>query len=169
MRFAVVVSWLPLALLACGGAPSTSVLVDASVTADGGPGGNTQTLSCGAGSCSLPAQSCCVYDTTPSTYACVDGPSCPLLDGGGGGGQGTALQCSGAANCPQGTVCCVFEQPNKQVASACQQTCANNQAQLCDPTAAVSGCAADAGACSSANVSDWGLPKGYATCGGVGN
>jgi hypothetical protein len=24
-------------------------------------------------------------------------------------------------------------------------------------------------ACSSANIGDWGLPNGFATCGGVGN
>jgi hypothetical protein len=47
-------------------------------------------------------------------------------------------------------------------------------AQLCDPKAAVSGCplgdgGADAGACLSTQIGDWGLPPTYATCGGKGN
>lgn len=159
--------------LACGGTSGTANLLgDASVstTGDGGPGGNTQTVTCGTNACSIATQSCCVYETQPTwSYVCVDGTSCPIVDGGGGGGQGTALACSGAANCADGTVCCVFEGPNKQVQSSCMTACPANGAQLCDPSAAVSGCAADAGACSSANISDWGLPKGYATCGGIGN
>ena len=173
MRF----SFLSLAVstacaMGCGGASGTiGVLGDASVstTNDGGPGGNTQTLACGSAACSIPAQSCCVYETSPAwSYACIDGTSCPVLDG-GGGGQGTALACSGAANCGSGTVCCVFEGANKQVQSSCMAACPSNGAQLCDPTASASGCGPNAGACSTANVSDWGLPKGFATCGGIGN
>ena len=145
------------------GAPST--------TQDGGPGGTTQTLACGGSQCAIPGQSCCVYPTNPSwTYLCVGGSSCPQLDAGGGGGkQGTGLQCSGAANCGQGTLCCVYQDVNKQVVSSCQTSCPPNGAQLCDPNASSSGCAPDAGTCSPANIADWGLPKGYATCGGVGN
>jgi len=172
MRFAFF-SLIALAAAACGGTSSTANLFgDASVstTSDGGPGGNTQTVSCGASACTIASQSCCVYETAPTwSYVCVDGTSCPLLDGGGGGGQGTALACSGAANCGNGTVCCVFEGPNKQVQSSCMAACPTNGAQLCDSNAPVSGCAADAGTCSTTNISDWGLPKGYATCGGIGN
>jgi hypothetical protein len=176
MRF----SLLPLAVfaawsMACGGSSGTTTLLgDASVstTSDGGPGGNTQNVACGSNACSIPAQSCCVYETQPTwSYACIDGTSCPVLDAGagtGGGGQGTALACSGAANCADGTVCCVYENANKQVQSSCMSSCPANGAQLCDPNAPVSGCAASA-ACSTANISDWGLPKGFATCGGIGN
>ncbi|HSQ61787.1 MAG TPA: hypothetical protein VLM85_01180 [Polyangiaceae bacterium] len=159
--------------VACGGASGTTALAGGGTTTnDGGPGGNPQVVSCGTSTCSIPAQACCVFETTPAwTYGCVDGTTCPVLAGGpnGAGVQGTALGCSGAANCTGGDVCCVFENANKQVVSACQATCPAGGAQLCDPTAASSGCAADAGACSSANISDWGLPKGYATCGGVGS
>ncbi len=190
----VVASSLGLWLLAgCGGADGTLVNLDtdasvdgaaaaadagpssdgaASTTNDGGAGGTTQTIACGGSQCGIPAQSCCVYETKPAwTYVCVDGASCPLMDGGGGGGKGTGLQCSGAANCTQGTVCCVYENPNKQVVSSCETSCPSNGAQLCDPNApaASSGCAPDGGVCSPANISDWGLPKGYATCGGIGN
>ena len=169
LRLAVVAA----SLIACGGTSSTTNLFgDASVstTGDGGPGGSPQIVTCGGNACNIPAQSCCVYETPPAwSYVCVDGTSCPVVDGGAAGGQGTALACSGAANCGGGTVCCVFEGPNKQVQSSCMTACPSNGAQLCDPNAPVSGCAADGGACSTANISDWGLPKGYATCGGVGN
>lgn len=143
-----------------------------STTNDGGPGGTTQTIACGGSQCAIPGQSCCVYQTNPTwTYACVNGSTCPQLDGGGGGNQGTGLQCSGAANCGQGTLCCVFQDVNKQIVSSCQAKCPANGAQLCDPnvSSSASGCAPDAGTCSPANIADWGLPKGYATCGGVGN
>jgi hypothetical protein len=144
------------------GAPST--------TNDGGPGGTTQTLACGGSQCAIPGQSCCVYQTNPTwTYLCVGGSACPQLDGGGGGNPPTGLQCSGAANCGQGTLCCVYQDANQKTASSCMQTCPAKGAQLCDPNASSSGCAADAGTCSPANIGDWGLPKGYATCGGVGN
>ena len=147
-----------------------AVVASGGSTDDGGPGGNAQSLSCGSAACAIPGESCCVYDTSPPTYACVAGSGCPVVDGGGGGGRGTALQCSGAANCPANTVCCVYENANKQVASDCRAACASNQAQLCDPTvsAAASGCPASA-PCSSNNVTDWGIPNSYATCGGVGN
>lgn len=139
-----------------------------STTNDGGPGGTTQTLTCGASQCAIPAQSCCVYQTQPTwTYMCTNGSTCPQLDG--GGNQGTGLQCSGAANCTQGTLCCVYQDANQNVASSCMQTCPAKGAQLCDPKASSSGCAPDAGVCSPSNIADWGLPKGYATCGGVGN
>lgn len=181
-------SLLVLPLMGCGGADGTTLLAPGqdgstsdgstdggalsdgapSTTNDGGPGGTTQTLVCGASECAIPGQSCCVYQTTSSwTYLCVGGSGCPTLDG--GGVDGTGLQCSGAANCGKGTLCCVHQEPNKQVVSSCQASCPSNGAQLCDPKASSSGCAPDAGTCSPANIGDWGLPKGYATCGGIGN
>lgn len=131
----------------------------------GGPGGDTQSLACGSVSCAIPAESCCVSET--NGFACIGGTTCPAPDA-GGGGSSTALRCSGAANCPAGTACCVYE-TNGVVAADCKPSCGKSEAQLCDPTAATSGCAPGSGACSSKNISDWGLPHGYATCGGVGN
>lgn len=150
------------------GPPGSDAGTDASngtvPSVDGSTGGDPQLLACGSVSCSVPAQSCCVSD--PPSYACISGPSCPVNDA---GVSATALRCSGAANCAPNTVCCVYETPTKQVASDCKPACGGGEAQLCNPTAANSGCAPDAGACSSANVSDWGLPSTYATCGGVGS
>lgn len=143
-----------------------TIVSNGGATANGAPGGTTTQVACGSVTCRIPEESCCVYESAqPPQYLCVVGTSCPTVDG---GGKGTALTCSGAANCPQDRVCCVYELPSKQVASACRVACASNEAQLCDPKAPVSGCSA-AAACSSSSVTDWGLPTGYATCGGVGN
>ncbi len=81
-------------------------------------------------------------------------------------GDMAGIKCSGAANCGAGTVCCI----SQNGASACAASCSRNGAQLCDPAvaAAASGCG-DAGACSSMNIGDWGLPDTFGTCGGVGN
>ncbi len=167
--------------IACGGAGSTStagLVLDASATdgrggavvSNGGsgssvPGGTTSTLPCGSTLCSLPGEVCCVSD--PPAYVCVAGSACPP-PGNAAAGNATALSCSGAANCPAPNVCCVYEM-NRQVLSGCMAACPANGAQLCDPSAVSSGCTAATGACSSQNVSDWGLPQTYATCGGVGN
>lgn len=137
------------------------IVTDASVT---DAASEARAVRCGTSSCQAPAQSCCVYD--PPRYACVDGPSCPADDA---GNAATALRCSATADCAPGTVCCLYETPSRDLASDCRPGCSAREAQLCDPAAATSGCAPDAGACSSANVSDWGLPPTYATCGGVGN
>jgi len=166
-----------LACVACGGAGSTSTDLfgagdgggrDGSSTGgggDGGSGGNAQSIACGTTTCEIPRDSCCVYDTMPPSYQCVTGAACPSMNG---GGAGVSLQCSGAANCAAGTVCCV-SRSSTGVAATCKVVCTGSEAQLCDPNAASSGCSANAGACSTNNIGDWGLPKGYATCGGVGN
>jgi hypothetical protein len=86
---------------------------------------------------------------------------------GGGGGDTASLTCSGQANCVVGTVCCVHETSNG-TASECKAKCADNEAQLCDPNAATTGCAAGV-KCSNKDIHDWNLPATFATCGGVGN
>jgi hypothetical protein len=57
---------------------------------------------------------------------------------------------------------------NNGAGSECKASCTNNEAQLCDPQAATTGCPAQ-DPCSNKNISDWGLPSSYATCGGQGN
>ena len=146
------------------------------------PGGNTTTLACGTEMCSIPAQSCCI-DQSGRGATCVTGTDCAGAtpeDGGGAQGEGdaqgaggdqvggnegesAALKCSGAANCGAGTICCV----DQNGSSACAVSCKRDEAQLCDPAAGSSGCG-DAGACSSMNIRDWGLPRTFGTCGGVG-
>ena len=146
-----------------------------SIVADGGadpvgvgPGGTTADLPCGAATCAIPGQSCCVYELKNSaasfSYACVVGGTCPTMPN----VRPNTMTCSGAANCATGTVCCVSD-ANGTVSSSCKAACSSKEAQLCDPRAMVTGCAAGAGACSSNQIGDWRLPKPYATCGGVGN
>lgn len=145
------------------------------VTADGGidppeagPGGDTTKIACGATTCPLPAEICCVSEVTgagDTAFACVAAATCPQP---AGGGDTAALKCSGAANCAAGTVCCVRD-VNGNAASECKASCGNNEAQLCDPKAASTGCPA-ADPCSSKDIRDWGkLPSTFATCGGQGN
>jgi hypothetical protein len=135
--------------------------------ADAGPGGTATTLTCGTTTCAIPAQTCCVQSLGGGVraYACsaADAGCAP----GGGGGDTTALKCSGQANCAPGLVCCV-SQTNAGAASDCKPTCTQNEAQLCDKSAPDAGCPSSQG-CSSANITDWGLPLTYATCGGKGN
>lgn len=136
---------------------------------DAGPGGSTSAITCGATSCALPAEQCCVSSVPGPgnlSYGCIaaSDAGCPQPDG---GGDVTSLKCSAQANCPASTVCCV-RQTNNGAASECKATCAGTEAQLCDPNAATTGCAAQI-PCSSKNVTDWGLPNTYATCGGKGN
>ena len=158
-----------------GGSDSGSIVLggDGGSPGDAGPGGNTSAIPCGATSCSIPSEQCCVYtnqNPPPDfSYACSSGGVCPGLDA-GPGDQPSALKCSSAANCPSGTVCCVSQSGGNAVASDCQASCGGNSAQLCDPgvSSAASGCG-DAGACSSSNIGDWGLPRTFGTCGGVGN
>jgi hypothetical protein len=141
---------------------------------DAGPGGGgTTILSCGATTCAIPAQSCCVERVGGATnFGCFTGAACPAVDA---GADVASLKCSSQANCAAGTVCCVTQVGNNAATSQCAATCTGaNTAQLCDPNAGVTGCplgdgGADAGACSNANHGDWGLPATYATCGGKGN
>lgn len=140
---------------------------------DAGPGGDTTKLTCGATTCALPAQQCCVADLPGQNnigYGCAaaSDAGCPRPDGGGGGGGDvTSLKCSGAANCPANTKCCV-RSTNGGASSECKADCGNNEAQLCDPNATTTGCPQQ-DPCSNDNIGDWGLPNTYATCGGQGN
>ncbi len=132
---------------------------------DAGPGGTTTTIKCGSTTCAIPAQTCCVdrLGAGMTSYACAT-----VCGGVDAGGDTTALKCSGQANCAAGTVCCVEQVGQNGAASQCQVTCTMNQAQLCDSTATVTGCAVGT-MCSNNNIGDWNLPPSYATCGGKGN
>jgi hypothetical protein len=123
---------------------------------DAGPGGTTTVINCGSTTCAIPTDTCCVdrLGGGMTAYSCAT--TCPGI---AAGGDTTALKCSGQSNCAAGTVCCVQQVGAAGASSACQVTCGVNQAQLCAPTAAVSGCGAGV-TCSNANI---------ATCGGVGN
>ncbi len=145
--------------------PDGSAGPDGATTPDAaGPGSSPSRLPCGPFTCNIPGESCCVGRTSgTTTYACFAGGTCPVATG----GNTTALKCRGAANCGAGTVCCVT-QNNTLTTSACNASCGNNDAQLCDPAAVPTGCRA-AEPCSSNNIGDWRLPAPYATCGGKGN
>lgn len=148
----------------------------------GGPGGNTTSVPCGGSSCSLATETCCVVDRNGVvTYQCATG-TCGSLDA--GGGDVVSLKCTAQANCATGTICCI-DQPGGgggdggggggggggAIASSCVAgTVCPNGAQLCDPSAASSGCPAGKNSmCSSDNIGDWGLAPPFATCGGVAN
>ena len=161
------------------GAPGT-VVANGGTTAGGtagGPGGTTAALSCGTASCSIPGESCCLTEAGGTfSFACVVGSSCAAAVGDAGAAgrnvDTATLRCTSAANCAAGTVCCVST-VNNGAASECKTSCSGgggggDTAQLCDPSAATTGCAA-AQPCSSMNISDWGLPSTFATCGGKGN
>ena len=75
------------------------------------------------------------------------------------------LACKSSSDCAQG-VCCV-SQSNNVDRSSCASQCDSNQAQLCDPTSANPACPIGE-PCSTDHINDWGLPSGFATCGGVG-
>ena len=152
-----------------GASSDVGVASDGAVGGDGGspqdagPGGNTASLPCGTTTCAIPGQVCCVSQLQnappPFAYACATATTCPRND--------TALACSSSANCPANEVCCVH--PNTAGAtSSCQAACGANDAQLCDPNALPTGCPQNA-TCSNANITDWGLPGTFGTCGGKGN
>lgn len=140
--------------------------IDGGVVADSPPGGNTQSLPCGdVKACPIPGAACCAYPAAGSTaYQCVGG-SCPVGDG-----PQTAwdLRCSGAANCPLGTVCCLSaiaaSQGVQAYRSECRVTCLAQDAQLCDPAAKTTGCLITA-PCGATNIGAWGLPASWGTCG----
>ena len=139
---------------------------------DAGPGGTTTILNCGATTCAIPAQACCVDLLGGGMTAFSCATTCAGLDAGAGGNNNdtAALKCSGQANCAAGTVCCVRQVGNNAAASECKATCGGNEAQLCDVAAVPTGCAAGQGnACSNNNIGDWALPQSFATCGGMGN
>lgn len=139
---------------------------------DAGPGGDLTSLTCGATACALPAEQCCVSEVpgpgNSRNYGCITAAGdagCPPLPN---GDDVTALKCSSQANCPANTVCCVRETGSGNAASECKPSCGNNEAQLCDPKAASTGCPQQ-DPCDNDNIDDWGLPRTYATCGGQGN
>ena len=175
---------------ACGGSSDTSLLDSTDGGSDGssgssgatggdggvnpsnaGPGGSATAQSCGSTSCAIPAEVCCISNNGGTrSFGCSPASTgCATNGGGGGGGDNatSALACSAAANCAAGTVCCV-QRSQAGATSACKASCADGEAQLCDPSAAVSGCAPGT-TCSSNNIGEWGLPRTYATCGGKGN
>ena len=137
------------------------------------PGGSTGALSCGTASCLIPGESCCLSETGGTfSFSCVVGATCPAAAGDGGGnnngqnGNTATLKCTSAANCAAGTVCCVSK-VNNGATSECLTSCGGgggggDTAQLCDPSAATTGCAA-AQPCSSKNVDEWGLPPTFGT------
>ena len=150
----------------------TSSGTGGSLATDGGaaptPGGSVTMIACGSTQCSISTQTCCI-SPNGDTAMCVTGTDCGAgVDGGQQGELPTGLKCSGASNCAQGTVCCVSAVGNGPVSSSCSPTCPATGAQLCNPAAGTSGCAGDAGACSSTNIGDWGLPATFGTCGGIG-
>ena len=139
---------------------------------DGGPGGSATQLPCGTATCALATDFCCVYQNQNAPpeflFGCASGSACPAQ---AGAKDPTALLCSGAANCGPGAVCCVRDDGNRvwsECAATCTDSASTKAAQLCDPAAPATGCAASA-PCSSKNIGDWNLPNGYATCGGRGN
>lgn len=171
----------------CGGSTATTGLdptdggladgavLDGGSPPEAGPGGTTAGIPCGSVSCPTTGAICCAYATTGSatgySYLCVGGATCPVGDAGGGGAQTpTVLSCTGAANCAAGTRCCVHHNQDNQGSqsstSTCKPICSAGEAQLCDPLASASGCAADA-TCSSKNIDKWEFPSTFATCGGV--
>lgn len=137
---------------------------------DAGPGGDTTKIACGATSCALATDTCCVSELAAggnNAYACTTTDAgCPPP---AGGGDVVALKCSAQANCPANTVCCV-RQTNNGATSECKPACGQNEAQLCDPKALDGGGCTAGNPCSNDNISDWGnLPASFATCGGKGN
>lgn len=155
-------TFLPWALavpLLVGCAADTFVTGDASV--DAGDAGSSVT--CGAASC-LSGESCCIYTDGGggAQYQC--GATCAQS---GGGAQLSTLGCTSSADCV-GQACCIRRSNGGNV-SVCEAQCsaANGEVQLCDPNAADAGCPPSQ-PCSTDNLGDWGLPSGFATCGGRG-
>jgi hypothetical protein len=152
-------------------APPTAT-TDGGGSNDAGPGGNTSTITCGSASCSLAGSFCCVYNNKNPppefVFGCATGSGCPTR---AGAKSPIALACSSAANCPASTVCCLKDDGNT-IRSECAATCVDSSnvttAQLCDPSAATTGCPSS-DPCSSDNINDWKLPNGFATCGGKSN
>jgi len=155
----------------------SSLAVDAGNFQDASPGGDAAVLNCGSESCSLPSQTCCLYDQGGDfSGGCANGAGgCPAEADGGDAGL-VSLGCEVTANCPgSGQICCITHDTNNGTTkSACmlEATCATvtsqHRAELCDPSTADAGCGlTHPGPCSSTNVGSWDLPSGFGTCGGV--
>lgn len=162
-----------------GGAASDAASTTTGGGADGGvnppnagPGGSTSTLNCGSTTCAIPATACCISEVQGGgvAYACATACGDGNVGNGGGndheGGDTTTLKCTGASNCAAGTVCCI-RQVDNGASSECKASCTRDDAQLCDPAAATTGCAATS-PCSNSQIRDFGLPKTFGTCGGKG-
>jgi hypothetical protein len=160
------------------GTTDAQLVGDSQVVTDAGPGGDGAAVSCGAASCNLPSETCCVYDEPNASFlvSCSNGASCPKVTAADAGPLvNIALQCEVAENCPANHVCCLTKYANGSVASHCEAACAGGtlSVQMCSVSASDAGCevpdGGDAGlaTCSSANINSWGLPNGFATCGGV--
>lgn len=134
--------------------PDGSVVADASGADGAGPGGDATTLPCGAASCTIPSQTCCVSPPAPYGYACMNGSSCP--------GGATALKCSSSANCAVPSVCCISSS-GEAASSSCKATCSAGEKQMCDPNAATSGCP-NGKTCANPGDGDFPLPETYAVC-----
>jgi hypothetical protein len=148
---------------------STGSGSDAGVVSDG-----QHAIACGNTTCMAPGQVCCVSaNANPASYACISGPTCPVVTVADSGTPSAAgLACSGPADCPPNQVCCIYEPSGaNQFVAQCVSSCGvAGEAQLCDPSAppAQSGCPASA-PCSNSNIGDWDLPSTFGTCGGLGN
>ena len=161
-------------------AGDAGTLPDGAIAADGGtniqdagPGGDTTSLPCGAATCAIPSQSCCVANTNGGrNYLCVVGPAtnCPVPDA-GGQPEVVALKCSSSANCAATEQCCANVGAGGIAQSSCVPwgTCGsadagagNEHAVFCTLDAGNVGC--DAGVTCVQN-NDWGLPKNFGTCG----
>ncbi len=119
--------------------------------------GNPATVPCGTTSCNSPDVCCVDTSGQTPTYTCAG--SCPS--------NTTTLLCAG--NDCGSQVCCVYIDQNQQVASMCEASCGQNQAQLCQNTdAGPTGCSTNQ-PCSSQKIGDWGLSSPFGTCGGKGN
>jgi hypothetical protein len=162
---------------ASDGGLDSSLADDAGNFQDASPGGDAAVLNCGSESCSLPSQTCCLYDQGGSfSGGCANGAGgCPPEVDGGDAGL-VSLGCEVIANCSgTGQICCITHDTNDGTTkSACmlEATCATithqHRAELCDPSTADAGCGiTHPGPCSPTNIGSWDLPGGFGTCGGV--
>ena len=143
---------------------------DGGAGSEGGPGGDTARMTCGMTSCDLSSERCCIYPATLPPpeffFRCVAGLRCPTHDD---TYPATELTCASRANCSPGLACCIIDYGLGLHGSECRSDCAGNEIeQLCEVAAPDSGCPPTL-PCSQTNIRDWGLPSGYATCGGHGS
>jgi hypothetical protein len=150
--------------LADAGAPppdgGSDAVMDAKgdvVEEDGAAGGCVNRLACAA--CYDAGDTCCLLPNAspPPDYATTC-TACPA----DGGVMSVTLGCGGDSDCPGG-VCCIAKRGNL-VAAACARSCAQSEAELCDPGVATNKCPANL-PCSSGASSAWNIPSCYGTCG----
>lgn len=138
---------------------------DGASGSDAGEGGTAPgtKLTCGGSACSTPS-TCCVT-TSGTTFEC-NAASC---NSSSGGNPPALLECTGAANCKSGFVCCIRKPSGAGTfASTCKPACDDpGEAQLCEPGVTPSGCIGAGKDCRTDNIENWSLSKDYATCGGI--